>query len=228
MIQRRLASRVVLGTPPGHRVRTVAGLDCAFGAGRIFAAAVVLRLPGLVETERVVVSMRIPFPYVPGLLSFREMPLILDAVDRLKELPDLFMLDGQGYAHPRRFGIACHLGVFLDRPSLGCAKSVLWGRYDKEKLGPNPGDQQPILDYKTRETIGIALRSKVRTNPLIISIGHKIDLPTSVEFVQQCLRGYRLPETTRGAHNFAGAAEAFPVAAHDPTTGETLEQGTLF
>lgn len=227
-IQSDLCSRVqkTNGFAPGD-IKTVAGVDCSLkDEGQ--AAIVVLTFPGLEVVDRVVATRKLDFPYVPGLLSFREMPLILDAVDRLKELPDLFMLDGQGYAHPRRFGIACHLGVFLDRPSLGCAKSVLWGKYDKEKLGPNPGDQQPILDYKTKETIGIALRSKVRTNPLIISIGHKIDLPTSVEFVQKCLRGYRLPETTRGAHNFAGSAEGFPVAAHDPATGETLEQGTLF
>ena len=227
-IQNDLRSRVqkTNGFAPGD-IKTVAGVDCSLkDEGQ--AAIVVLTFPGLEVVDRVVATRKLEFPYVPGLLSFREMPLILDAVDRLKELPDMFMLDGQGYAHPRRFGIACHLGVFLDRPSLGCAKSVLWGHYDKEKLGPNPGDQQPLLDYKTKETIGIALRSKVRTNPLIISIGHKIDLPTSVEYVKQCLRGYRLPETTRGAHNFAGSAEAFPVAAHDPTTGETLEQGKLF
>ncbi len=213
---------------PGD-IKTVAGVDCSLkDEGQ--AAIVVLTFPGLEVVDRVVATRKLDFPYVPGLLSFREMPLILDAVDRLKEIPDLFMVDGQGYAHPRRFGIACHLGVFLDRPSLGCAKSILWGRYDKDKLGLTPGDQQPIIDYRDRnkETIGIALRSKVRTNPLIISIGHKIDLPTSVDYVKQCLRGYRLPETTRGAHNFAGAAEAFPVTSLDPVTGENLEQGKLF
>ena len=230
-IQNDLRNRVqqTNGFEPGD-IKTVAGVDCSLkDEGQ--AAIVVLTFPGLEVVDRVVATRKIDFPYVPGLLSFREMPVILDAVDRLKEMPDLLMVDGQGYAHPRRFGIACHLGVFLDRPSLGCAKSVLWGRFDKEKLGPNPGDQQPILDYKTKETLGIALRSKVRTNPLIISIGHKIDLPTAVDFVEKCLRGYRLPETTRGAHNFAGSAEPFPVAAADKLagdTGEHLEQGKLF
>lgn len=229
-IQKEMRSRVqkTNSFAPGE-IKTVAGVDCSLkDEGQ--AAIVVLTFPGLEVVERVVATRKLDFPYIPGLLSFREMPLILNAVDRLKAMPDLFMVDGQGYAHPRRFGIACHLGVYLDRPSLGCAKSILAGRYDKEALGPEPGDQLPVIDYRSREKeiIGVALRSKRRTNPLIISIGHKIDLPTSVEYVQRCLRGYRLPETTRAAHNFAGAAEAFPATAPDPVTGGNLEQGKLF
>jgi deoxyribonuclease V len=229
-IQKELRGRVqkTNGFEPDE-IKTVAGVDCSLkDEGQ--AAIVVLSFPGLEVVERVVATRKLDFPYIPGLLSFREIPLILDTVDRLKEMPDLFMVDGQGYAHPRRFGIACHLGVYLDRPSLGCAKSILWGRYDKEELGLEAGDQLPVIDYRssTKEIIGIALRSKRRTNPLIISIGHKIDLPTAVEYVQKCLRGYRLPETTRAAHNLAGTAGAFPVSGPDPLTGQNLEQGKLF
>ncbi len=229
-IQKELRGRVqqTNGFAPGE-IKTVAGVDCSLkDEGQ--AAIVVMTFPGLEVVERVVAARKLDFPYIPGLLSFREIPLILGAVDRLKELPDLFMVDGHGYAHPRRFGIACHLGVYLDRPSLGCAKSILWGRYDKEELGPEAGDQLPVIDYRSskKEVIGIALRSKRRTNPLIISIGHKIDLPTAVEYVQQCLRGYRLPETTRAAHNFAAIAEGRPLSGPDPATGQNLEQGKLF
>ena len=155
---------------------------------------------------------------MPGLLSFRESPLVLAAIEKLRVLPDLLMVDGQGYAHPRRFGIACHLGLLLDRPAIGCAKSVLVGRY--EDPGPEAGDQAPLVHRG--ETIGMALRTKARTNPLIVSIGHKIDLPTAVGFVQACLRGYRLPETTRAAHQLAGSADPSPAAPANTA------QGTLF
>jgi len=208
---------------PGE-IKSVAGIDVSLkDEGQ--AAAVVLSFPELELLDRVVATRKLDFPYVPGYLSFREAPLVLEAIERLKVQPDLLMVDGQGYAHPRRFGIACHLGVFLDKPSIGCAKSVLTGHYDE--LGLNPGDQQPLTNRG--EVIGMAVRTKLRTNPLIISIGHKIDLATAVDFVQKCLRGYRLPETTRAAHNFAGSAEAFPspdVTA--PLDTDKMIQGNLF
>lgn len=201
-------------------IKSVAGIDVSLkDEGQ--AAVVVLSFPDLKLLDRAIATRKLTFPYVPGLLSFREVPLVLDAVARLKVRPDLLMVDGQGYAHPRRFGIACHLGLFLDLPSIGCAKSVLTGHFDN--LGLNPGDQSPLIHRG--ETIGMALRSKLRTNPLIISIGHKIDLPTSVDFVIKCLRGYRLPETTRAAHNFAGSADAFPTV---PPENDGMIQGTLF
>lgn len=205
------------------QVKTVAGIDVSLkDEGQ--AAVVVLSFPDLQVVDRAVATRKLTFPYVPGLLSFREVPVVLDAIARLQVKPDLLMVDGQGYAHPRRFGIACHLGVFLDIPSIGCAKSLLVGHFGE--LGLNPGDQVPIIHGK--ETIGVALRSKVRTNPLIISIGHKIDLPTSVDFVQKCLRGYRLPETTRAAHNYAGSADAFPVPAPDQPGQDGMMQGKMF
>ncbi len=222
-IQRRLRPLVqkTNGFEPGS-IKKIAGIDVSLkDEGQ--AAVVVLSFPELEPVDRAVATRKLDFPYVPGLLSFREIPLIMDAIARLNVLPDLLMVDGQGYAHPRRFGIACHLGVFLDIPSIGCAKSVLRGHF--ENLGLTPGDQAPLTDRG--EVIGMAVRSKVRTNPLIISIGHKIDLPTAVDYVQKCLRGYRLPETTRAAHNFAGSAEGFPVdrRLEDP---DAPVQGRLF
>ncbi len=202
-----------------EEIKTVAGIDVSLkDEGQ--AAVVVLSFPDLAVVDRVVATRKLEFPYIPGLLSFRETPLVLDAFARLQVQPDLIMVDGQGYAHPRRFGIACHLGLFLDRPSIGCAKSVLTGSFGE--LGLQPGSQAPLR--QRGEVIGIALRSKIRTNPLIISIGHKIDLTTAVDFVQKCLRGYRLPETTRAAHNFAGSAGA----ASTPEDSGKMRQGKLF
>jgi deoxyribonuclease V len=208
---------------PGD-INTVAGVDVSLkDEGQ--AAVVVMSFPGLQLLDQAVVIRKVVFPYIPGLLSFRETPLVLEAIEKLKIKPDLLMVDGQGIAHPRRFGIACHLGVFLDMPSIGCAKSVLTGHYDN--LGPEAGDQAPMIDRG--ETVGIALRTKLRSNPLIISIGHKIDLPTSVDFVMKCLRGYRLPETTRTADKLSRASELLPVDALVPPPGsDEMQQGRLF
>ena len=201
-IQRRLAARVVLEPPPGHRVRTVAGLDCAFGAGRIFAAAVVLRLPGLVETERVVVSMRIPFPYIPGLLSFREAPALARALRRLSRAPDLLLVDGQGLAHPRRMGLACHVGLLAGIPTVGVAKSVLVGTYDPP---PRPaGSWTPLLDRG--ETVGAALRLRDGGAPVFVSPGHLCALAAAVRWVTACAAGHRLPEPTFAADRAVGEA----------------------
>jgi deoxyribonuclease V len=137
-----------------------------------------------------------PFPYVPGLLSFREAPILLQAFARLKHRPDVIMIDGQGFAHPRRFGIASHLGVLLRSPTIGCAKTRLIGEHDAP--GPRPGDFA-LLRHQG-DIIGRVLRTKLRTNPLYISIGHKMDLPGAVRLVMKACQGYRLPEPTRQAH----------------------------
>ena len=181
-------------------LRTVAGVDAAYREGGR-AAVVVLSYPDMRPLEEVVASRETVFPYVPGLLSFREAPAVLDALAKLRTRPDLLIFDGQGYAHPRRLGLAAHLGVYLDMPSIGCAKSRLIGRYDEP--GPNPGDRSPLVDRG--EVIGAVLRTKPRTNPLFISIGHKIDLDTAVAVVLRCLRGYRLPEPTRLADRLSKA-----------------------
>jgi deoxyribonuclease V len=200
-IQQRLRSLVVRenGFDTTH-VGAIAGIDASYRE-KAYAAIVILALPDLEVVEQVVAEREAPFPYVPGLLAFREAPAVLDAMEKLTTRPDLLMFDGQGIAHPRRLGIAAHLGVYLGMPSIGCAKSRLIGHY--EEPGPQAGDSSPLM--AGGEQIGVVLRSKPRTNPLFISVGHLIDLPTAVSFVAQTLRGYRLPEPTRLADRLAGA-----------------------
>ncbi len=201
-IQQRLRTRVVEAAPVAlDEIHTIAGIDASYN-DRARAAVVVFSFPELERLDAAVAERASPFPYVPGLLSFREAPAVLDALARLRIKPDLLMCDGQGIAHPRRFGIASHLGVYLDLPSIGVAKSRLTGRYDEP--GPNPGDRSP-LTYRD-ELLGEVLRTKRRSNPLFISVGYKIELTAAVAVVERCLRGYRLPEPTRAAHNLAAAA----------------------
>lgn len=180
-------------------VQTIAGIDASYKDGGR-AAVVVLAFPELRPLNSAVAVLSSVFPYVPGLLSFREGPVVLAAMERLRVRPDLLIFDGQGYAHPRRMGLASHLGVYLGLPSIGCAKSRLIGRYDEP--GPNPGDNAPLTDRG--EVIGTVLRTKPRTNPLFISTGYRVTLDLAVEIVLRCVRGYRLPEPTRAAHNLAG------------------------
>ena len=200
-IQQRLRALVVRenGFDPAQ-VHTIAGIDASY-RDKAYAAVVVLALPDLAVVEQAVAERETPFPYVPGLLSVREAPAVLDALEKLSTRPDLLMFDGQGVAHPRRLGIAAHMGVYLGMPSIGCAKSRLTGSY--QEPGPVAGDTTPLM--AGREQIGVVLRSKPRTNPLFISIGHLIDLPTATSFVLRTLRGYRLPEPTRLADRLAGA-----------------------
>lgn len=221
-IQRQLAARVIAtnGFDP-ESVRTIAGIDVSLKEeGQ--AAVAVLSYPDLQPVDRAVASAKLMFPYVPGLLSFRETPLVLAALEKLSVRPDLLMVDGQGRAHPRRFGIACHVGLLTDLPTIGVAKSVLCGRFGE--LGLDAGSRAPLIHRK--EIIGVALRAKVRTNPLIISVGHKVDLDTAVLIVERCLRGYRLPEPTRAAHNLAGSAEIVPV--ENPRQRDAVIQTSLF
>jgi deoxyribonuclease V len=213
-IQQRLRERVREAPPVAlERIHTIAGMDASY-KDLARAAVVVFSFPELERLDEAVAERESSFPYVPGLLSFREAPAVLDAIAKLRVRPDLLMCDGQGIAHPRRFGIASHLGVYLDLPSIGVAKSRLTGRYDEP--GPNPGDRS-ALTYRG-ERLGEVLRTKPRSNPLFISIGYKIDLPTAVEIVGMCLRGYRLPEPTRAAHNLASAAAKGDVGTPFPGT----------
>ena len=201
-IQHQLAARVVqapLTTP----VRLVAGIDMsATGVAR--AAVVVIQVPELVTVEIARAEAPLDFPYVPGYLSFREAPAVLAAFAKLQHTPDLLMFDGQGIAHPRRIGIAAHLGVLLDRPSIGCAKSLFVGQPVGE-LGPDPGAWVPL--QHRGEVIGALVRTKKNVKPMYISVGHKIDLAGAIEWVLACTAGYRLPEPTRRAHNAAAVAE---------------------
>ena len=198
-LQRELAGRVIERDDVDFtNLRTVAGIDVSLSGGGQ-AAIVLLSFPDLSPIETVTASAPITFPYVPGLLAFREMPLVLAALEKLSTPPDLLMIDGQGRAHPRRFGIACFVGIHTGIASIGVAKSILCGRH--ELLGEEPGSAEPLIHRG--ETIGTVLRSKKRTNPLIVSVGHRISLPSAVRIVEQCIRGYRLPEPTRQAHNAA-------------------------
>ena len=183
-------------------VRYVAGTDCGFkDGGKITRAVVaVLAYPGLELLEYAEAERPTDFPYIPGLLSFREVPTLLAAFDKLKQAPDLLLCDGQGIAHPRRFGIACHLGVSLGIPSIGVAKSRLVGSHREPALAA--GSRAPLMDRG--EEIGSVLRTKDKTNPLYISVGHRVSLDTAVAYVLACCRGYRLPETTRWADGLAG------------------------
>lgn len=168
--------------------------------GKITRAAIaLLHFPSLELAEHSIARLPTQFPYVPGLLSFREVPAVLDALQRLKLTPDLLLCDGQGIAHPRRLGIACHLGVLTDLPAIGVAKSRLIGTHDD--LPTEKGSWVSLIDKG--ETIGAVLRSRTGVSPLYISPGHRIDLVTSIEYVLACTPKYRLPETTRWAHKLA-------------------------
>lgn len=201
-IQRRLAPLVQTTGIALDQIHTIAGVDASY-ADKARAAVVVLSFPALEVLDRAVAARESAFPYVPGLLSFREVPAVLDAMEKLTIRPDVLMCDGQGYAHPRRLGVASHLGVYLDLPSIGCAKSRLVGRY--EEPGPMPGDRSPVFDHG--ELVAMAVRPKPRTKPLFVSVGNRIGLETAVRVVLACLRGYRLPEPTRQADKLAEEAK---------------------
>jgi len=200
-LQERLAPRVVRGDRLGP-VRRVAGVDVGFEqGGRVTRAAVaVLAWPALELVDRAVARRPTRFPYLPGLLSFREIPAVLEALEALEGPdPDLILCDGQGLAHPRRFGLACHLGLLLDRPTVGVAKTRLVGTH--EEPGPRKGDRAPLRDGE--EVIGAVLRTREGVRPLYISIGHRVSLPTAVRWTLACATRYRLPEPIRAAHRLA-------------------------
>jgi deoxyribonuclease V len=200
-IQLNLAKRVVTENRvinPG----VVAGIDISAPDVRGIArgAVVVLRYPELNMVETKIVEAKVTFPYVPGLLSFREGPLILAACEKLYNIPDLILIDGQGIAHPRRLGLASHVGLLLDLPTIGCAKSILCGQHGP--VGEEAGSHAELRD--NGELIGAALRTKSGAKPIYVSVGHQIDLVSALEWAINCCRGYRLPEPTRLAHLAAG------------------------
>jgi len=195
-LQKELAQRIIREDRFGE-VHTIAGVDMAINEqnGMARAAVVLLSFPELEILERHVYEEPIRMEYIPGLLSFRETPCIIGAFAQLKQQPDLVMVDGQGIAHPRRLGIASHLGLWLDLPTIGCAKSILTGSH--EALSEEAGSWVP-LKYRG-ETIGAVVRTRTRVNPMIISLGHRISLESSIRYVLLCTKGYRLPEPTRQA-----------------------------
>ncbi|RKU09616.1 deoxyribonuclease V [Candidatus Poribacteria bacterium] len=196
--QNELRSQVVQ-TDRFGRINTVAGVDIGLKKDTALASVVVLSFPELQVVESVVTESPVRFPYIPGLLSFREIPPLLTTFAELQTEPDLVIVDGQGIAHPRRFGLASHLGLVLDKPTIGCAKSRLWGRYEE------PGSEQGAYTYLTdkEEVIGAVVRTRANVRVVYVSIGHRISLDSARVWVLACCRGYRLPETTRYAHNAA-------------------------
>jgi deoxyribonuclease V len=180
-------------------LQTVAGVDVGFQSDVAHAAIVILSYPDLQPVERAVGQAPVTFPYVPGLLTFREGPSVLNALERLTIWPDLLIFDGHGVAHPRRIGLAAHMGVLLDHPSIGCAKSRLIGTHDEP--GEAVGEWSPLTDGE--EVIGAVVRSRAKVKPVYVSIGHRVDLTTAIAVVLSCTHGYRLPETTRLAHKLA-------------------------
>lgn len=200
-LQKKLRGLVV-ASGKLRRVRLVAGADISWDrdSNRGWAGIVVFRFPGMEEIERVSVSGEARFPYVPGLLSFREGPLLLRAFEKLKSDPDVIFFDGQGIAHPRRIGIASHLGVLLDKPTIGCAKSRLVGTH--REPGPRRGNCAALRDRG--ETIGAVLRTRDNVRPVYVSIGHRVSLDEAVRLTLRCSDGYRIPKPTRIADQFVG------------------------
>src|SRR5690242_7453777 len=197
-LQKELAQRIILEDHVSE-VRHVAGVDMAINEahGTARAAVVLLSYPAMEIIERHIYEEPLRMDYVPGLLSFREAPSVLGAFHQLRQQPELVMVDGQGIAHPRRIGIASHLGLWLNLPTIGCAKSILTGTYNHEQLGVEAGSWVPLRSKG--ETIGAAVRTRSKVNPMIISPGHLISLETSISYVLACSKGYRLPEPTRQA-----------------------------
>jgi len=214
-LQVSLAKKVVT-EDEGINPHLIAGVDISSpdSRGIGWGAVVVVDYPELNLVEVKTVEREVAFPYIPGLLSFREAPLILAACEELSSVPDLVLVDGQGIAHPRRFGLAAHLGLFLDVPTVGCAKSRLCGAH--KLVGEKVGSYAELVDND--QVIGVALRTRIGVKPIYVSIGHKISLNSAIKWVLNCCRGYRLCEPTRLAHLAAGGNLRI----------ESGEQGKLF
>ena len=196
-LQKRLACKVQF-TPLKKMPKLIAGLDCAFSKDgkKIIAAVVVLKLPDFVSVETISALRKVTFPYIPGLLSFREAPVCIAAVEKLKAEPDVFIIDGQGTAHPRRLGLAAHLGLFFDKPTIGCAKSRLIGYFEDPSL--EKGAYSLLKDKD--EVIGAVVRTRTNVEPVFISVGNKCRLDDAIKITLDCTTKYRLPEPTRLAH----------------------------
>ncbi|MCJ7777494.1 MAG: deoxyribonuclease V [Sedimentisphaerales bacterium] len=201
-LQKQL-SKKVRSTRLKNKPKTIAGIDCAFSRDkkRIIACVVLLKLPGFEPIEMENATQKLTFPYIPGLLSFRESPACIAAVEKLKHEPDAFIIDGQGIAHPRRFGLACHLGLFFDKPTVGCAKSRLTGSFEEPAL--EKGSYSPLKDG--RDIIGAVVRTHTNVEPVFVSVGNKCSLKDAIEITLNCTTKYRIPEPTRLAHQLVSA-----------------------
>jgi deoxyribonuclease V len=196
-IQEELKGKLSL-QPQKSPIETVGAGDVSYGRvdDRVYAAFVVFSYPDLTLQESATAQGRAPFPYIPGLLTFREAPILIRAFSRLKTKPDLILIDGQGIAHPRSMGIAAHLGLLLKLPSIGCAKSRLYGA--GAEPAPEQGSRVPLVE--SDRTVGMIVRTRTGVKPVYVSPGHKMDLETSVKMVLSLCRGYRIPEPLRQAH----------------------------
>jgi len=203
--QKNLASKVQL-VPLKKQPKLIAGIDCAFSKDgkKIIAAVVVLKLPDLTPVETTSALRQVTFPYIPGLLSFREAPVCIAAVEKLKTKTDLFIIDGQGIAHPRRLGLAAHLGLFFDKPTIGCAKSRLTGQFQEPPLEKGAytllKDKKGVKRDTQYETIGAVVRTRTNVKPVFVSVGNKCLLKDAIKITLSCAVKYRLPEPTRLAH----------------------------
>lgn len=221
-LQEQLATRVRV-QPLREPVRWVAGVDVSVKGTLARAAVVLLSFPALEPEEAVTAERPIAFPYVPGLLAFREGPAVLAALERLNGRPDLLIFDAQGVAHPRRMGLATHLGVLLDRPAVGCAKSRLCGEHDEPR--PERGSWVPLSDGG--EVIGAVVRTRERVRPVFVSVGHRVTLEDAIGMVLRCCTRYRLPEPTRWAHRVAGGtAPPLPCPGLHRTDGAAASTST--
>jgi len=203
-IQRRLASEG-RETPLPDTVETIAGVDVSVRDDTAQAAVAVLRLPDLEVVDEAIHRCKVPFPYVPGLLSFREMPAVLPALKQLGTTPNVFVSDSHGRAHPRRFGLACHMGVLLDVPTIGVAKSILVGTPQGD-LGTEKGSRVPLVH--DGEMVGTVLRTRTDVNPVYVSVGHRCMLDDAADLMLDCSPTYKIPEPTRQAHKLSQQAEA--------------------
>lgn len=201
-IQRELSGRIV-EWDDFDKIERIGGVDISFRGGVAKAAVVVMSFPELEVLDYAVEEMPVTFPYIPGLLSFRESPPLMAAFEKLETEPDLVIVDGQGIAHPRGLGIASHLGLILDKPTIGCAKSKLYGRH--KEPGKKAGSIEYLYDNRGK-IIGACVRTKDSVKPVYVSVGHRVSLETAIRIVLRCCRGYRLPEPTRYAHLIAGGA----------------------
>lgn len=197
-IQKQISKKIKTEDTFGE-IKHVAGADVGYKSGRAVAAVVVFSFPQLKEMERVVLPGKVTFPYISGLLSFREIPVLLKCFLRLKTNPDIILVDGQGIAHPRRLGLAAHLGLFLEVPTIGCAKSLLWGKVEE----PTKESSSYEYLYDKGEVIGAALRTRTNVKEIFVSPGHRISLDTSIRIVLSCCNKFRLPEPIRRAHQAA-------------------------
>jgi len=199
-IQRELRLKVIKQNA-FNEIKSIAGVDLAqvSNGKQLVCGIIVFSYPELEEIERVSTIVSEQFPYIPGLLAFREGPAIIETYKQIKKPPDLLMVDGHGIAHPRGIGIASHIGVILDRPSIGVAKKRLYGNYEEPR--ENQKSWTPLIS-KNGENIGAVLRTRKGTKPVFVSIGHKIDLKTSVKITLKCTKGYRIPDPTRKADKF--------------------------